>query len=50
MSEQPTEADLVAEGVNRHPSGPTEPDEEKVLRKLYGEADADGVYRGEGAE
>ncbi|MBO2449929.1 hypothetical protein J4573_22695 [Actinomadura barringtoniae] len=26
----------------------TEPDEEQVLRELYGEPDADGVYRGEG--
>ncbi|MGW6502981.1 hypothetical protein [Nonomuraea angiospora] len=41
------EAELVAERVNQRPTGPTEPDEEKVLRRLYGEADPDGVYRGE---
>ncbi len=41
-----TEADLVAERVDRHPTGATEPDEEEVLRRLYGEPDADGVYRG----
>lgn len=42
-----TEAELVAEHVNRRPSGPTEPDEETVLRGLYGGPDSDGVYRGE---
>ncbi|REF00282.1 hypothetical protein [Thermomonospora umbrina] len=26
---------------------PTEPDEETVLRALYGEPDVDGVFRGE---
>jgi hypothetical protein len=26
-------------------AGPTEPDEEDVLRELYGEADSDGIYR-----
>ncbi|GGT92482.1 hypothetical protein GCM10010177_59700 [Actinomadura citrea] len=26
----------------------TEPDEEQVLRELYGEPDADGIFRGEG--
>lgn len=42
-----TEADLVAAGVNRRPTGPTEDDEEQVLRRLYGEPDPDGIYRGE---
>ncbi|WP_329521145.1 hypothetical protein [Spirillospora sp. NBC_01491] len=28
---------------------PTEADEERVLRELFGSPDADGVYRGEGA-
>lgn len=28
-------------------AGPTEPDEEQVLRALYGEPDPDGIYRGE---
>ncbi|SEG75434.1 hypothetical protein SAMN04489712_11137 [Thermomonospora echinospora] len=27
----------------------TEPDEEQVLRELYGAPDADGIFRGEGA-
>ena len=26
---------------------PTEPDEEAVLKDLYGPADGDGIYRGE---
>jgi hypothetical protein len=43
------ESDLVAAGVDRHPTGPSEPDEEQVLRGLYGGPDADGVYRGEPA-
>ncbi len=25
----------------------TEPDEEQILRELYGEPDADGIFRGE---
>jgi hypothetical protein len=29
-------------------AGPTEPDEEAVLAGLYGEADSDGVFRGQG--
>jgi len=41
-----TEADLVAGGVNRRPAGPTEDDEEEVLRGLYGGPDDEGVYRG----
>jgi len=44
---EPTEADLVAEHVDRHPTGPSEPDEETVLRRLYGGPDGEGVYRGE---
>lgn len=36
--------------VDAHPDAhrATEADEEAVLRELYGEPDADGVYRGEG--
>ena len=26
----------------------TEPDEEQILRELYGEPDAEGIFRGEG--
>lgn len=39
------------EGVPPEPNngaGPTAPDEMEVLRKLYGEPDEDGVFRGEG--
>lgn len=43
----PSEADLVAEHLDRRPWGPTEPDEQEVLAELYGEPDADGIYRGE---
>jgi hypothetical protein len=42
-----TEAELTAEGVDVHKCGPTEDDEETVLRKLYGSPDRDGFYRGE---
>ncbi|WP_431897943.1 hypothetical protein [Nonomuraea sp. bgisy101] len=42
-----TEAELVAERVNRRPWGPTEDDEEQVLAALYGAPDAAGIYRGE---
>ena len=42
-----TEAELTAEGVDLREWGPTEDDEEAVLRSLYGSPDADGVYRGE---
>ncbi|MBA9003724.1 hypothetical protein [Thermomonospora cellulosilytica] len=28
-------------------AGPTEPDEEQVLRDLYGEPDSGGFFRGE---
>ena len=44
-----TEAELVAEGVDTREWGPTEDDEEAVLRELYGEPDEAGIYRGEGA-
>ena len=43
------EAELTVANVNRRDAGPTEPDEEAVLRELYGEPDRDGIYRGEGA-
>ncbi|MGI5285237.1 hypothetical protein ACQEVF_18140 [Nonomuraea polychroma] len=42
-----SEAELVAEGVDRHDWGPTEDDEEAVLGALTGPPDADGIYRGE---
>lgn len=45
MSEK-TEVELTSEGVDQHHWGPTEDDEEAVLRELYGEPDADGIYRG----
>lgn len=44
-----TEAELTSEGVDLREWGPTEPDEEAVLRELYGEPDAEGIYRGEGS-
>jgi hypothetical protein len=40
------EAELVAANVDRTECGPTEPDEEAVLRSLYGSPDGDGIYRG----
>lgn len=49
MENQHGEAALVAAHVNRHPTGPTELDEEAVLASLYGAPDADGIYRGEPA-
>lgn len=49
MAERP-EAELVATGVDTREWGPTEPDEEEVLRELYGEPDEGGIYRGEGLE
>jgi hypothetical protein len=48
MANRP-EHELVAEGVDLRDWGPTEVDEEDVLARLYGEPDADGIYRG-GAE
>lgn len=43
--------DEPMERVDVYPGAhqPTEPDEEAVLRELYGEPDGDGIYRGEGA-
>lgn len=41
-----SEAQLVAEDVDVRAWGPTEQDEEAVLASLYGEPDADGIYRG----
>ena len=41
------EAELTVANVNRHDAGPTEPDEEQVLQKLYGGPDEAGVYRGD---
>jgi hypothetical protein len=35
----------VNPGVDRA----TEPDEEQVLRDLYGQPDGDGIFRGEGS-
>ena len=43
------EAELTVANVNRHDAGPTEADEEEVLRSLYGEPDEGGIYRGEGS-
>lgn len=45
----PTEQDLVDAHVDRDPrvNGPGVPNEEEILRKLYGEPDEDGVFRGE---
>ena len=43
----PLEAARVEEGVDLHRWGPTHDDEEDVLRSLFGEPDADGIYRGE---
>jgi hypothetical protein len=39
------EAALVEAGVDRHGWGPTEDDEEAVLRALYGPPDEHGIYR-----
>jgi hypothetical protein len=46
MSEQPDEAHLVATAVDTRDWGPSEADEEAVLRELYGEPDVGGIYRG----
>ncbi|MCP9953102.1 hypothetical protein LUW76_31880 [Actinomadura madurae] len=45
-----TEATHMDE-VDVHPDvhRATEPDEEQILRELYGEPDADGIFRGEGS-
>ncbi|MBA9003654.1 hypothetical protein [Thermomonospora cellulosilytica] len=41
---------LCMDRVDAHPDAhrATEPDEESVLRELYGEPGEDGVYAGEG--
>ncbi|MFI0446194.1 hypothetical protein [Actinomadura sp. 6N118] len=46
-----TEVDYM-DLVDVHPDvhRATEPDEEQVLRDLYGEPDADGVFRGDGED
>ncbi|WP_187356960.1 hypothetical protein [Actinomadura sp. CNU-125] len=53
MSEpnEPGEDELVQRGVDvaAQAHEPTEPDEEVVLKDLYGPPDGDGIYRGEGA-
>jgi len=41
------EAELTKQGVDVREWGPTEGDEEAVLRALYGPPDTDGIYRGE---
>lgn len=41
---EPTEPDPP---VPANAAGPTEPDEEDVLREIYGEPDPDGIYRKE---
>lgn len=45
--DEPSEAELVVAGVDTREWGPTEDDEEAVLRSLYGSPDGDGIYRGE---
>ena len=49
-SGEAAEAALVERDVDRHPGAhrATEPDEEQVLRELYGRPDAAGIYRGDG--
>ncbi|MBA9002186.1 hypothetical protein [Thermomonospora cellulosilytica] len=46
---QGSEEILHMDKVDVHPDAhrATEPDEEQVLRELYGEPDADGFFRGE---
>lgn len=50
MSEPENEDELV-QRVDVYPGAhqPTEPDEEAVLKDLYGEPDGDGIYRGDGS-
>lgn len=48
MTTPENEADLVTRYVDRRDWGPTESDEERVLRELYGPPDDGGVYRGDG--
>lgn len=49
MTEAKREIDYVKDGVDKHPDVniATAPDEEEVLRKIYGNPDADGIYRRE---
>lgn len=42
LQHEPEQLDLVDRDPRVH--RPTEPDEEEVLRALYGEPDADGLY------
>lgn len=48
MTDTKREIDYVKDGVDQHPDvdKATVLDEDEVLRKLYGDADADGIYRG----
>lgn len=41
-----SEASLTEADVDTREWGPTEHDEEEILRSLYGEPDLDGIYRG----
>lgn len=41
------EAELTAANVDRRDWGPTEADEEQVLKDRFGPPDDDGIYRGE---
>jgi hypothetical protein len=49
MSEPSSREAVQVEGVDVHPDAhrATAPDEEAVLRELYGEPDAEGIYRGD---
>ena len=52
MDEQQRPAEAAGMGeVDVHPDAhrATEPDEEEILTALYGPADEDGIYRGEGS-
>lgn len=50
-SGEKSEAQLVAEGVDSHAWGPTETDEEDVLRSLgYVLNEQTGIYEGDGNE
>ncbi|MBA9005839.1 MULTISPECIES: hypothetical protein [Thermomonospora] len=47
QGDEVTHMDQVDRNADAHRA--TEPDEEQVLRELYGEPDPDGVYHGTGA-
>ena len=51
MSETERAEAALMDQVDVHPDvhRATEPDEEQILRELYGEPDADGIFRGQGA-